>query len=104
MQIELDAAIHEQPAASIFFDDVLGRGPEVLAAETRRVRRRRQVARSEEQHGAELLLARAAGEREARPRAGDGAAVVEEFVLTVTQPPLIGILERPVGVVLVIVA
>ena len=60
-----------QPAAALLLDDVLGGRPEVLAIEARRVRRRREVARAEQQHVAEALLARPAGQRQPRPRAGD---------------------------------
>src|SRR5207245_4566998 len=104
VQVELDAAIDEQRAAPIFFDDMLGCRTEVLAIEARGMRGGREITRSEEQHRAECLLTRPAGERQPRSRAADLAILVEELVLAIAQPALIRILERPVRVALVIVA
>ena len=50
VNVELRAAIGDQPAATIFLDVALARWFEILAIEPRRVRRRREETRSEQQH------------------------------------------------------
>src|SRR4029078_7464167 len=94
----------QTPPAAILYHDALARRPEVLAIEPRGVRRRRVIARARQQDAAEAIFLGPSGQRQPRARAGHVAGLVEELVLAVAQPALLGIVERPVGVELVIVA
>src|SRR4029079_1019414 len=104
VDVELDAAVGQQPPAAILFHDALVRRPEVRAIDPRGVRRRRVIARARQQDAAEAIFLGPPGQRQPRARAGHVAGLVEELVLAVAQPALLGIVERPVGVELVIVA
>src|SRR6476661_2800171 len=104
MHVELGAAIGDQPALALLLHHVFGSRLEVLAVETGRVGRGRQIARVEQQYVAEALLARPAGQRQTRAGAGDLAVRIEELVLAITETALIRIAERPVGIELVIPA
>src|SRR5215217_2226784 len=102
--VELDAAIGNQPAPPLLGHDVLGGGAEVFPVEPGRVSRRSEIARAEEEHFSEAILACVAGERQPRSLAGHRAVLVDEFVVAITQPPLLRVVERPVNVVLPVAA
>src|SRR5262249_15414791 len=85
---EKNAAVDDQPAATILLDLALARRLKVLAVEARRVRGRRQEPRSKEQHRAERRFARWTGQRQPRPGVDDLALLVQKLVLAVAQPAL----------------
>src|SRR5687767_4247586 len=103
VHVKLDAAVRNQPSATILFDLSFAGWVEVLAIEARRVCRGCEEAGPKEQHRSEGILARRASQCQPRAGVDDTVLLIEELVFAIAKPALLGIVEEEVGVVLMVV-